>query len=58
MLSETNIDVRAKTILGQFHMKIAKGMEAFRTKSLGLRQNKSGMRDVVREVNSLKNGIK
>ena len=30
ILSETNIDFRAKTVLGQFHMKIAKGMEAFR----------------------------
>ena len=56
MLSETNIDVRAKTILGQFHMKIAKGMEAFRTKSLGLRQNKSGMRDVVREIEGVNTG--
>ena len=58
MLSETNIDVRAKTILGQFHMKIAKGMEAFRTKSLGLRQNKSGMRDVVREIEGVNTGNK
>ena len=58
MLSETNIDVRAATVLGQFHMKIAKGMEAFRTKRLGLSQDKGGMRDVVREIEGVNTGNK
>tara|TARA_B100000795_G_scaffold72724_1_gene51371 strand:+ start:4059 stop:6482 length:2424 start_codon:yes stop_codon:yes gene_type:complete len=58
MLSETNIDVRANTVLGQFHMKIAKGMEAFRTKRLGLSQDKGGMRDVVREIEGVNTGNK
>jgi len=56
ILSETNIDFRAKTVLGQFHMKIAKGMEAFRTKTLGLRQDIAGMRDVVREIEGVNTG--
>ena len=58
ILSETNIDLRANTILGQFHMKIARGMEAFRTKTLGLRQDKAGMRDVVREIEGHNTGNK
>lgn len=58
MLSETNIDIRANTVLGQFHMKIAKGMEAFRTKRLGLSQDKGGMRDVVREIEGVNTGNK
>ena len=58
ILSDTNIDLRAKTIEGQFHMKIAKAMETFRTKTLGLRQDIAGMRDVVREIEGVNTGNK
>lgn len=58
ILADTNIDLRAKTIEGQFHMKIAKAMETFRTKTLGLRQDIAGMRDVVREIEGVNTGNK
>ena len=56
MLSKTNIDYRAKTVEGRFHMKIARAMNEFRTKNLGLKQNQVGMRDVVREIEGVNTG--
>ena len=58
ILSDTNIDLRAKTIEGQFHMKIARAMETFRTKTLGLRQDIAGMREVIREIEGVNTGNK
>ena len=58
ILSDTNVDLRAKAIEGQFHMKIATAMERFRTKTLGLRQDIAGMREVVRELEGVNTGNK
>ena len=58
ILSESNINYRAKAILGQFHSKIARAMEQFRTKTLGFRQDIAGMRDVVREIEGVDTGNK
>ena len=58
MLADTNFDLRGDAIRGQFHMKIAKGMEIFRTKKLGLGQDLKGIRDVVREIEGVNTGNK
>ena len=46
----SNIDNRAKTILAQFHAEFADAMNKYRTKALGLVQDKEGLRNMVREL--------
>ena len=46
----SNIDNRAKAILGSFHAEFAPVMESYRTKMMGLKQDQQGLRNMVREL--------
>lgn len=46
----SNIDNRAKAILGTFHAEFAPVMDSYRLKMMGLKQDQQGLRDMVREL--------
>lgn len=46
----SNIDNRAKVILGSFHAEFAPVMDSYRTKMMGLKQDDQGLRNMVREL--------
>ena len=46
----SNIDNRAKAILGTFHARFAEALQSYRTKNLGFSQDQEGLRNLVREL--------
>ncbi len=52
----SNVDFRAKAILGDAHRTFADGLSAMRTTHLGLKQDKALIRDVIRELKRAETG--